>query len=265
MKILRKALCYSIICYTCYMPTLHMDNTTYLKTYNSNITSVSITDTKLENMARNSDKITEIDCSNDATTNLADDYSKVHNASETSLGKETIKEILDEVKPKPIVKTASTTTKEITVEDVRKTEEQRDAKKIATQATQTVACKVRDYELNELYRIVEAESGNQAMQGRELVAKVVLNRVKSQTFPNNIHDVIFQKNQFSPILDGRYWSITPSDTTITAVNNVLQGSSTIDSQGALFFMEEEAASASGAAYIRTRQFLFKYGCHSFWK
>ena len=48
-----------------------------------------------------------------------------------------------------------------------------------------------------LARLVEAESGNQSLLGRRMVVDVVLNRLDHDDFPDNLHDVIFQKNQFA--------------------------------------------------------------------
>ena len=61
-------------------------------------------------------------------------------------------------------------------------------------------------QLEELAILVRAEAGNQSFEGKRWVAAVVLNRVESKDFPDNIHDVIFQKNpvQFSPTVDGGY-------------------------------------------------------------
>ena len=44
--------------------------------------------------------------------------------------------------------------------------------------------------------LVEAEAGNQDELGKRLVVDVVLNRLDSNEFPDNIYDVINQKNQF---------------------------------------------------------------------
>ncbi len=57
-------------------------------------------------------------------------------------------------------------------------------------------------ELELLANLVEAESGNQDLKGKRLVADVVLNRVESDRFPNTITEVIYQDYQFSTVLDG---------------------------------------------------------------
>ena len=47
-----------------------------------------------------------------------------------------------------------------------------------------------------LMGIAEAEAGNQGADGMWLIMSVVLNRVSSSEFPNNIHDVVYQESQF---------------------------------------------------------------------
>lgn len=52
-------------------------------------------------------------------------------------------------------------------------------------------------EVELLARLIHAEAGNQDVIGKRLVADTVLNRVDSDVFPSNIHDVIYQPGQFS--------------------------------------------------------------------
>ena len=47
-----------------------------------------------------------------------------------------------------------------------------------------------------LARIIYHESGNQPFRGQLAVGNVILNRVKSPSFPNTIYDVVYQPNQF---------------------------------------------------------------------
>lgn len=74
---------------------------------------------------------------------------------------------------------------------------------------------IRLGELEELAQLVEAEAGNQDFYGKVMVADVVLNRVDSEYFPDNIHDVIFQSGQFSVTKNGAWekaaWNMQDSD------------------------------------------------------
>jgi len=117
-----------------------------------------------------------------------------------------------------------------------------------------------------LLRIVEAEATCEDIKGRMLVANVVLNRVVSERFPDNITEVVFQNNgetyQFAPIKDGRYWSVTVSEETIEAVERVLSGEDV--SKGALFFAARSMARKSAMRWFDTSlKFLFRHGVHEF--
>lgn len=45
-------------------------------------------------------------------------------------------------------------------------------------------------------KTVQAEAGNQDMEGKRLVAAVVLNRMDSEVFPDTVKDVLSQQGQF---------------------------------------------------------------------
>ena len=92
-------------------------------------------------------------------------------------------------------------------------------------------------ELELLANLVEAESGNQDLKGKRLVADVVLNRVESERFPNTITEVIYQDYQFSTVLDGALerasWHI--SDESFEAVRlEALESEERLDEE-VLFF------------------------------
>lgn len=64
------------------------------------------------------------------------------------------------------------------------------------------AIKISAYERDLLERLVEAEAGGEPYEGKLAVATVVINRLNSKKFPNTIREVIYQKNQFSPVSRG---------------------------------------------------------------
>lgn len=72
-----------------------------------------------------------------------------------------------------------------------------------------------------LYRVVEAEAGIEPYECKQLVASVVLNRVSSPSFPNNINDVIYADNQFATVR--KLHKVVPSEETKRAVDEVLMG------------------------------------------
>lgn len=121
-----------------------------------------------------------------------------------------------------------------------------------------------DYE--NLLRIVEAEAGGEDRKGKLLVANVILNRVMNKQFPDTVTEVIFQQEdgvcQFSPIRDGRFYSVKVSDETVEAVDAALYGEDCSD--GALYFMARAYADKEKAAWFdKNLTKLFSYGGHEF--
>lgn len=107
-----------------------------------------------------------------------------------------------------------------------------------------------------LSHIINAESGNQSMTGKIAVGNVVMNRVKSPLFPNNIKAVLFQKNQFSPASSGSIYR-TPNAESVVAAKLVLEGAEVVEN--ALFF--NRAGMNSYAS--RNRAYVATIGAHAF--
>lgn len=119
-----------------------------------------------------------------------------------------------------------------------------------------------DYKV--LQRIVEAEAGICDEKGKILVANVIINRVKSGRFPNNITDVVYQRNQFSPVIDGSINTCQVTEETIDCVNRALEGEDY--SEGALFFMNRGASASSNVRWFDGNlKFVMSHGGHEFFK
>ena len=69
-----------------------------------------------------------------------------------------------------------------------------------------------------LYSLVQAEAGNQDLDGCRLVADVVLNRIDSGKFPNDLESVIYAPGQFSVVKNGALAKAVPSDKVKMAVD-----------------------------------------------
>lgn len=81
----------------------------------------------------------------------------------------------------------------------------------------------RYYDSLELLALcVEAEAGNQGLEGKRLVADVVLNRVDSDMFPNTIEGVITQKYHFTSYWNGAIERVEPSAETFEAIKMELE-------------------------------------------
>ena len=107
-----------------------------------------------------------------------------------------------------------------------------------------------------LSRIIYAESGNQILDGKIAVGNVVMNRVNSPLFPNNIYDVLTQKNQFSPA--STLSKKTPNSESVLAAKLVMDGAQVVPT--ALFF-----ARAGASCYAsRNRPYVTTLGAHAFY-
>ena len=132
----------------------------------------------------------------------------------------------------------------------------------AQEETAAVSLSDRDYQT--LLKIVQAEAGNCDRTGRILVANVILNRVESDTFPDTVHSVVYQKHQFSPVGNGSINRCRVTDATVEAVDSALAGEDYSD--GALYFMNRRASSRKNVRWFDNHlDFLFKHGNHEFFK
>ena len=87
-----------------------------------------------------------------------------------------------------------------------------------TEMTQEMIDEEMYYDSLELLAIcVEAEAANQGLEGKRLVADVILNRVDSPLFPDNIVDVITQPYHFTSYWDGAMDRAVPTEETFQAV------------------------------------------------
>lgn len=131
-------------------------------------------------------------------------------------------------------------------------------KNVVTGKKRTVSKK--EYEI--LLRIVEAETTGGDVTSKLMVANVVLNRVNHPKFPNTIEKVVFQKNQFSPTIDGRYYSVSITKETKEGVKRALDGEN--QSQGALFFSARDKADPDCMKWFdQNLKRLFEYGGHEY--
>ena len=126
--------------------------------------------------------------------------------------------------------------------------------------------KLSSEDKNIMYRIVEAEAGGEDISGRMLVANVIINRMKSGHYPESVKEVVFAHSgnvyQFSPVSDGRYYTVDVSKTTREAVDKALEGED--NSSGAEYFICRSLADKGNASWFdRSLNYLFKYGCHEF--
>ena len=115
-----------------------------------------------------------------------------------------------------------------------------------------------------LLRIVQAEAGICDEEGKLLVANVILNRMESEEFPDTVSGVVYQKKQFSPVMNGTINTCRVTTETIDAVKRALSGEDI--SEGALYFMNRgKSASRNVRWFDANLEYLFKHGDHEFFK
>ena len=109
-----------------------------------------------------------------------------------------------------------------------------------------------------LSRLIFAESGGQTLQGQLAVGTVVMNRVKSDYFPDSILSVISQRNQFSTYRGGKLAKRTPSEKSVIAAKLILDGAVLEEVADAYFF---DSARSSWAS--RNKTCVAVIGAHRF--
>ncbi|MEC0235888.1 spore cortex-lytic enzyme [Paenibacillus kribbensis] len=87
---------------------------------------------------------------------------------------------------------------------------------------------------------VYGESRGEPFEGQVAVAAVILNRVKSPSFPNTPSGVIFQPGAFTAVADGQIW-LTPNETAQKAVRQALNGWD--PSGGCLYYFNPKTATS----------------------
>ena len=120
----------------------------------------------------------------------------------------------------------------------------------------------REDEVYWLSKIISAESGGESLIGQIAVGDVIMNRVKSNLYPNTIYGVIFDRKygvQFSPTLDGSIYK-DPTYTATLAAKICLEGTSLSDN--ALFFLNPKTAESNWI--VRSREYAYTIGGHDFY-
>lgn len=74
-----------------------------------------------------------------------------------------------------------------------------------------------------LLKVAAAESLNQGCDGQWYVMSVIVNRVNSPEFPDNVHDVVYQAHQFTTVSNGQIDKIEPDVNTHLALARIEMG------------------------------------------
>ncbi|MBP8639906.1 MAG: cell wall hydrolase [Oscillospiraceae bacterium] len=113
-----------------------------------------------------------------------------------------------------------------------------------------------------LSRLINAESGNQPLEGKIAVGDVVLNRVANPTCPDSIYGVIFDSKygvQFSVTQNGGIYE-EPNEESVIAAKICLEGYNLVGDS--IYFVNPEVGVSSW--FAKTRVFVATIGQHDFY-
>ena len=110
-----------------------------------------------------------------------------------------------------------------------------------------------------LAKCVYAEARGEPYTGQVAVAAVVLNRVKSASFPNTISGVIYQPYAFTSVNDGQI-KLTPNQSAYNAAKDAMNGWD--PTYGCLYYYNPVTATSK---WIWSRTVVVKIGKHNFAK
>ena len=113
--------------------------------------------------------------------------------------------------------------------------------------------------VNLLARLIYGEARGEPYTGQVAVGAVVLNRVKSSSFPNTISGVIYQSGAFDVVKDGQI-NLTPNSTALKAAQDAINGWD--PSYGAVYYFNPSTATNK---WIWSRPMTVTIGNHRFCK
>ena len=113
--------------------------------------------------------------------------------------------------------------------------------------------------LNLLARVIYGEARGEPYTGQVAVGAVVMNRVKSSSFPNTLSGVVYQSGAFDAVKDGQI-NLTPDSTARKAAQDALNGWD--PSYGAIYYFNPSTATNK---WIWSRPMTVTIGKHRFCK
>lgn len=112
-------------------------------------------------------------------------------------------------------------------------------------------------DLNLLARVVYGEARGEPYTGQVAVAAVVLNRVRSSSFPNSVAGVVYQSGAFDCVSDGQI-NLTPNQSAYNAAKDALNGWD--PTYGCLFYYNPHTATSK---WMLSRTVKLSIGNHAF--
>ena len=116
-----------------------------------------------------------------------------------------------------------------------------------------------DSDINLLAHLIYGEARGESYVGQVAVGAVVMNRIKSASFPNTMAGVIYQSYAFTAVNDGQI-NLTPNETAKKAAKDAMNGWD--PTYGAIYYYNPRTATSQ---WIFSRQTTVTIGNHVFAK
>lgn len=129
--------------------------------------------------------------------------------------------------------------------------------KLTSSTTTSSSSSTSNADLTLLARVVYGEARGEPYTGQVAVAAVVLNRVKSSSFPNTIAGVVYQSGAFDCVSDGQI-NLAPNQNAYNAARDALNGWD--PTYGCLFYYNPKTATSK---WMLSRTVKLSIGNHSF--
>lgn len=113
-------------------------------------------------------------------------------------------------------------------------------------------------DLTLLAKITMVEAGYESYEGQLALANVILNRVKSASFPDSVRDVIYSGKQFPPAHNGILDKSKPNASVLRAAKDALNGKNNVGN--AVYFFNPEISKGS---FWSSLDVITTIGHHSF--
>jgi len=108
-----------------------------------------------------------------------------------------------------------------------------------------------------LAKTIHAEGRGEPYTGQVAIGAVIMNRIRSDSFPNTVSGVVYQKGAFTAVDDGQI-NLTPNETAMRAARDAINGWD--PTGGALYYYNPAVATSS---WIFDRQTVTVIGKHVF--
>jgi N-acetylmuramoyl-L-alanine amidase len=123
--------------------------------------------------------------------------------------------------------------------------------------SRSAVARVTNTDIELIARTVHGEARGESFEGQVAVAAVILNRLRSNEFPNTVHGVVYQPRAFTVVDDGQI-NLMPNQSSFNAVEEALRGWDPSD--GALYYFNPETATSR---WIWSRSQIKQIGNHVF--